>query len=98
MNMPPFQFVSACTWIDIVYAGCISGALQMQDYLDLVHQAGFVNISVQKKKTIVVPDDLLQRHLTPDQVLEFQASGTGIFSITVYAEKPTTSSPTTEAV
>jgi arsenite methyltransferase len=72
----------------VVYAGCISGAMQMGDYLALVPQAGFVKIAVQKKP-IIVPEDLLLRHLTPEQVQEFHASGTGIFRITVYAEKPT---------
>jgi arsenite methyltransferase len=62
--------------------------MQMEDYLALVPEAGFVKIVVQKKKPIIVPEDLLLRHLTKDQVNEFHAAGTGIFSITVYAEKP----------
>jgi arsenite methyltransferase len=72
----------------LVYAGCISGAMQMEDYLALVPQAGFVKIAIQKKKPIIVPHDLFLRHLTAEQLQEFNASGTGIFSITVYAEKP----------
>jgi arsenite methyltransferase len=62
--------------------------MQMEDYLALVPRAGFVKIAVQKKKNIILPEDLLLRHLTNDQVNEFHTSGTGIFSITVYAEKP----------
>src|SRR6478735_6425299 len=36
-----------------MYAGCISGAVQKQQYLDIIEEAGFVNITVQKDKTIL---------------------------------------------
>ncbi len=71
-----------------MYAGCVSGAIQKQEYLDLIQQNGFINITVQKEKQIVVPDDILSAYLTPDELATFKQSGTGIFSITVYAEKP----------
>ena len=71
-----------------LYAGCVSGAIQMDDYLDLIRAAGFQNLTVQKQKPILVPDHILLEHLTADQLQAFLASGTGIFSITVYAEAP----------
>lgn len=45
----------------LVYAGCISGAMQMEDYLALVPLAGFVKMAVQKKKPIIVPENVLLR-------------------------------------
>jgi|SRR6185437_10869704 len=70
-----------------MYAGCISGAIQKQDYLELIKSNGFTNIIIQKEKAIIVPDDILQNYLTQQEIDEFKNSGTGIFSITVYAEK-----------
>ncbi len=72
-----------------MYAGCISGAIQKQVYLDLIASNGFENITVQKDKLIVVPDDILSQYLSTEQLAAFKQSGTGISSITVYAEKPT---------
>jgi arsenite methyltransferase len=72
-----------------MYAGCISGAIQKQVYLDLIASNGFENITVQKDKPIIVPDDILSQYLSTEQLAAFKKSGTGISSITVYAEKPT---------
>ncbi len=71
-----------------MYAGCVSGAVQKQVYLELIETNGFTNINIQKEKAIVVPDDILQNYLSEDEIRSFKNSGTGIFSITVYAEKP----------
>ncbi|MBK9335529.1 MAG: arsenite methyltransferase [Lewinellaceae bacterium] len=71
-----------------LYAGCVSGAIQQADYLDLIQQAGLENIQIQKSKPILVPDHILLEHLSEAGLRDFLASGTGIFSITVYAEKP----------
>ena len=71
-----------------MYAGCVSGAIQKQTYLELIESNGFTNIMIQKEKTIVVPDDILSNYLSADEIASFKNSGAGIFSITVYAEKP----------
>jgi ubiquinone/menaquinone biosynthesis C-methylase UbiE len=71
-----------------MYAGCVAGAIQKQVYLELIKTNGFKNSSVQKDKPIVVPDDILKQYLSEEQLSAFKQSGTGIRSITVYAEKP----------
>jgi arsenite methyltransferase len=71
-----------------MYAGCVSGALQKDVYLEIITNKGFENIAVQKEKTIIVPDDILSNYLSHDDIEQFKKSGAGIFSITVYAEKP----------
>ena len=71
-----------------MYAGCVSGAIQMKDYLRLIEESGFENVTIQKQKPILLPDELLLEFLTKEQVQAFVASGTGIYSITVYGEKP----------
>src|SRR6187551_984634 len=71
-----------------MYAGCVAGAIQKQVYLELIEANGFTNITVQKDKAIIIPDDILSDYLSPEQIEAFKQSGTGIRSITVYAEKP----------
>jgi len=71
-----------------MYAGCVSGAIQKQEYLDLIRINGFVQLTIQKQKEIVLPDDILSSYLSVEQIAAFRASEVGIYSITVYAEKP----------
>ena len=71
-----------------MYAGCVSGAIQKQEYLKLILDNGFKGIIIQKEKKIHIPDDILGKYLSEDEIREFKNSGAGIFSITVYAEKP----------
>ncbi len=71
-----------------MYAGCVSGAIQKDVYTGLMEANGFKNITIQKNKSICVPDDILSQYLSPEQLETFKQSGTGIRSITVYAEKP----------
>ena len=72
-----------------MYAGCVSGAIQKQEYLGLIEATGFTAVTLQKEKPITVPDDILTQYLAAEEIADFKASGTGIYSITVYAEKPT---------
>jgi len=71
-----------------MYAGCVSGAIQKQVYLELIRQNGFEHITLQKEKAIHIPDDILLNYLSDTEIQQFRNSNTGIFSITVYAEKP----------
>jgi arsenite methyltransferase len=71
-----------------MYAGCISGAIQKENYLQLVGETGFKEIIVQKEKAIDIPDDILGAYLSADEIATFKNSGTGIYSITVFAKKP----------
>jgi len=71
-----------------MYAGCVSGAIQMEDYLDIIENAGFKNIDIQKMKVIKIPDEILQNYLSSTDLEKFRQSETGIMSITVFAQKP----------
>jgi SAM-dependent methyltransferase len=73
-----------------MYAGCVAGAIQRTEYLQLIANTGFEHITVQKEKPIVIPDDILGKYLTAQAVSAFNNGDTGIFSVTVYAEKPGT--------
>ncbi len=71
-----------------MYAGCVAGALQQEEYLGIIKQSGFINVEVKKEKKIELPDDLLLKYLTADKLEKFKNGETGIFSITVTAQKP----------
>jgi arsenite methyltransferase len=71
-----------------MYSGCVAGAIQQEAYLELIGINGFKNIRIQKEKLILLPDDILSAYLSNDEINEFKQSDTGIFSITVFAEKP----------
>jgi ubiquinone/menaquinone biosynthesis C-methylase UbiE len=71
-----------------LYAGCISGAVQKEEYLRIIRAAGFTNLTIQKDRKIDIPDEILSQFLSIDQMQNYKKSYVGIFSITIYAEKP----------
>ena len=68
-----------------MYAGCVSGAIQKEVYMELIHANGFEQVTIQKEKPIIIPDDILINYLTPEQLIAFKNGDTGIFSVTVFA-------------
>lgn len=70
-----------------MYAGCVSGAIKMDQYLDIISREGFSDISIHKQKEIDIPADVLANYLTTEEIYSFQNGGTGIYSITVSATK-----------
>lgn len=73
-----------------MYAGCVSGAIQREVYLELINANGFDNVIVQKEKPIVIPNDILVNYLSAEEIAQFNSGSTGIFSVTVFAQKPLT--------
>jgi len=71
-----------------MYAGCVSGASEITEYLKIVKDAGFLNVNVHKQKEIVLPDSLLSEYNDPSELISFHTGDRGIFSITVSASKP----------
>lgn len=71
-----------------LYAGCVSGAIQKSEYLGIIDEAGFKNVTIQKDKTINIPDDILSAYLSDDEIKEYKKGKVRITSITVFAEKP----------
>ena len=71
-----------------LYVGCVAGALQKQDYLDIITDTGFQDILIHKEKQISLPAPLLVSILGPDGASEFSRSEVGIVSITVGGVRP----------
>ncbi len=76
-----------------MYAGCVSGAIQKEEYMNLIKEAGFDSITLQKEKEIIIPDDILTNYLSAEEIVAFRSSGTGIYSVTVFARKPDCCTP-----
>jgi len=70
-----------------MYAGCVAGALQQDEYLKTIEEAGFKNIEIKKVKVIELPDDVLKEYLNKSEIDEFRSNKIGIFSITVVGYK-----------
>lgn len=77
-------------WKEIaeLYAGCVSGAIQKEVYMELIEQNGFENITIQKEKEIIIPDDILNQYLSTEEIQDYKNQSTRILSITVFAKKP----------
>lgn len=70
-----------------MYAGCVAGAIDKNEYLEIIRNAGFKKVSVQKEKQIELPDEILAKYLNSEEIDAFKNSDNGIYSITVYAER-----------
>ena len=70
-----------------MYAGCVSGALQIDEYLEVIQQQAFKAAEIRKRKEIKLPNAILLNYLTMDELRDFKRSKAGILSITVTAVK-----------
>jgi len=70
-----------------MYAGCVSGAININEYVDIIRKQGFQNIEIYKQKEIVIPVEILKEYLTDKEILQFETKEIGIFSITISGEK-----------
>lgn len=70
-----------------MYAGCVAGASEKGAYLGIVKSLGFKNIQIKKERKIELPDDLLLKYLSAKDIAEFKTSNSGIYSMTLYADK-----------
>lgn len=71
-----------------MYAGCVAGAIQKDEYLGMIRDQGFEEITLQKEKPITIPEDILERYLNNKEIDQFNQGGAGIYSVTVFAVKP----------
>ncbi|MBF0574859.1 arsenite methyltransferase [Dysgonomonas sp. GY617] len=70
-----------------MYAGCIASAIQKEDYLGEIEKANFTDIKIERTKTVVIPDEVLQENLDEETIAKYKAGNVGIYSITVTGVK-----------
>ncbi|MBT3751012.1 MAG: arsenite methyltransferase [Bacteroidetes bacterium] len=71
-----------------LYAGCVAGAIEKEDYLSIIRDTGFLDIQVHKEKPVEMPDSLVKSFLSDEEFKIYQSADLGIFSMTVSAMKP----------
>lgn len=70
-----------------MYAGCVAGAMPLEDYLVTITEAGFQNMQVHKQRSIEIPEEILKAYLDEKEIEDFLNNKIGLFSITVSAYK-----------
>ena len=70
-----------------MYAGCVSGALQKDDYLGIALIQGFTKIKVHQQIEVPIPDEELKNYLSLKEIEKYKNSNIGIYSITVSGYK-----------
>lgn len=70
-----------------MYAGCVSGAIELNTYLDIIENCGFNEITIHKQKEIELPSEILDKYLTQEEKNLFGKKEIGIFSVTISAAK-----------
>lgn len=71
-----------------MYVGCVSGAIEKEQYLNEIIRAGFIQVKVVKENPITIPDELLEKYLQPDELAKFKGKDAKILSVTVTGVKP----------
>ncbi len=70
-----------------MYVGCIAGAMQRKEYLELVRNSGFENVEVVKEHVIDLPDDILDEKFEHAVVTAYRNSANRAFSITLRGQR-----------
>jgi len=71
-----------------MYAGCVAGAIQKEEYVKIIAEQGFTVIDVKSEVKRTLPDVVLVEYLSEKQIAAFKNGEYGIFSLTVTGRKP----------
>ena len=66
-----------------LYAGCISGAIKKEDYLNIISDSGFKDVKILKEKVIDISDESMLKYISSEELEDYKNSGNRILSITV---------------
>ena len=66
-----------------LYAGCVAGALQKEEYLRIAAEAGLGDIEVVSEREIEIPDSVFAESVDADALARFRSSGARILSLTI---------------
>jgi arsenite methyltransferase len=70
-----------------LYAGCVSGALLKNAYVDMIQRAGFSDIEIQKERTIDIPETIWKQYIS-EQESKTVLDSPSIVSLTIFGRKP----------
>lgn len=70
-----------------LYVGCVSGAINEDEYLNLLIRSGFKNVEIKKSKKVEIPNEILRAVLLEQGLEDYHNDLNGVFSITVVGTK-----------
>ncbi len=70
-----------------MYVGCVSGASNIDNYLEIIQNQGFKDIFIHNEKVIEIPEETLKKYVNNSEFQKFKNKEIGIFSVTVSANK-----------
>jgi ubiquinone/menaquinone biosynthesis C-methylase UbiE len=70
-----------------LYAGCISGALDKEEYIKIIKNTNFKTVEIKKIKKIDIPDNLFLQYISTEELNEIKSNNIGIYSITINGYK-----------
>ncbi len=69
------------------YVGCVSGATQKIDYLEIVENAGFCDVTVQKEREVLIPNNWISQVVSVNDADEIAAAMLKVLSISLAGKK-----------
>ncbi len=70
-----------------MYVGCVSGAINIDEYLEIINKQDFTNVTIHKQTKISIPNNILERLLLKEEIEHLKHNDTGIYSITISGYK-----------
>ena len=70
------------------YVGCVSGAMQKEEYLEIVRAGGFSDVTIRKEREIVIPQEWFVQLLGEQQATTLDSLSFRVLSITLNGKKP----------
>ncbi len=70
-----------------LYAGCVSGAIEQDEYLNIIKEAGFRDIEIKRSQSTPLPDSFLEENFSSEEIQSFKDNVRGMFSVTVSGKK-----------
>lgn len=70
-----------------MYAGCISGSIDINEYLGIIKKNNFTDIKIQKEREIILPEDTLRKYLSGEEYEQWLNSGSRLLSVNVFGRK-----------
>jgi arsenite methyltransferase len=70
-----------------MYVGCVAGAIQLEEYTGIIERCGFQNVMIHKKRKLDIPEEIMQEYMDDNEINDFINGITGVYSITISAEK-----------
>jgi ubiquinone/menaquinone biosynthesis C-methylase UbiE len=70
-----------------MYAGCVAGAIEKSDYINIINASGFKDVKILKEKSIDISEEYMLKYISYKELENYKDTGGRILSITVSGKK-----------